>query len=79
MVVYYVIKNQIVDSEKLLNSNFFSYQQFKVSREYYYYKYNTIQLELEALASFIMMDGVILKDQLISNIEVLETISRLNS
>lgn len=79
MVVYYVIKNQIVDSEKLLNSNFFSYQHFKVSREYYYYKYNTIQLELEALASFIMMDGVILKDQLISNIEVLETISRLNS
>ena len=79
MVIYYVIKNQIVESEKLLNSNFFQYRHFKVSRDYVYYKYNTIQLELEALSSFIMLDNNILKNEVPNTDEILGTIERLNS
>lgn len=79
MVVYYVIKNQLVESEKLLNTSFFKYQHFKVSRDFYYYKYESIQLELEALSSVIILDGEILKDNLIDSTEVRETINRLNT
>lgn len=79
MVIYYVIKNQIIESEKLLNSSFFNYKPFKISRDYHYFKYNTVQLELEALSAFIMMDDKILKQDIEDIEEIGVTIQRLNS
>lgn len=79
MVVYYVIKNQIIESEKLLSSSFFKYVPFKISRDYHYFKYSTVQLELEALSSFIMMDEKILKNDVTLSDDIINTIQRLNS
>ena len=79
MVVYYVVENPIAEMEKLINLNMFNFQHFKITRNHHYYKQDTINLELERISSFIMIDRNIVKDderyksEIVSKIEELES------